>query len=155
MFGVPAPAALAATSGTPLSASAAVQPAGSSARAGTLADGGVVNARIHNETNRTLTLKAHHLDAGCWDLEPPQQIPPHVIGRWLSASCNDHVTTGYVTYTVDGTAGQGYAYMPWRYTAGSGENFFGGKAGGLYILDKDDRSSPGVDWTLRCLIPTC
>lgn len=106
---------------------------------------------IHNQTNRTLTLKAEHLDSGGWNKHPDPQVPPGGLGTWQTGGGNAGLTAGYVTYTINNTGGQGYAYMYWHIPHGPAS--FDAKAGGPFTIaiQLDDK----VHYVLRCLNPRC
>ncbi|MFI7320163.1 hypothetical protein [Streptomyces venezuelae] len=120
-------------------------------------DGHTIQALFNNHTTRSLTLKAAHLDKGCWNNKPPQKIPPgQQAATWIIVSCNDHATNGYVTYTIDGTGGQGYAYMPFFVPPQGGDPLGGTRAGGPFKLDRSFNSRFGYAYyDLRCLSPVC
>ncbi|WP_157869183.1 hypothetical protein [Streptomyces atriruber] len=119
--------------------------------------GHTFQAFFNNHTNHSLTLKAAHLDKGCWNIRPPQKIPPgQQAATWILVSCADGATNGYVTYTIDGTGGQGYAYMPFFVPPPGGDPLGGTQAGGLFKLDRVYHPrGPDANYDLRCLSPAC
>jgi hypothetical protein len=110
-----------------------------------------------NATTRTLTLAAFHLDLGCPNAAGlPQRIPPGARVTWAITSCDDIAVVGYATYTVDGSGGQGYAYLPWHIPSGGGDPLYGTQAGGLFALDRSfNELFVRADYTFRCLSPAC
>jgi hypothetical protein len=122
------------------------------ARAGT----GSIHGFVYNETTRTLTLKAKHLYQGCWQIEPTKsQIAPGSYATWAATgACGGvgEVSEGYVTYTVAGTGGQGYAYMWWNHTPYG--NSSGGQAGGLFTVERT-RLGDEASYHVRCLSSAC
>ncbi|MFD7220354.1 hypothetical protein ACFV9P_04955 [Streptomyces sp. NPDC059892] len=108
-----------------------------------------------NETTRTLTLAGSHASPGCFDPPPPQRIPPGGRVTWF-VNCGPQYIEGYVTYTVNGSGGQGYAYMPFHLPNPGADPFAGTRAGGLFTLDRRyEPISSSVHYTFRCLSPVC
>ncbi|MCM2425180.1 hypothetical protein [Streptomyces sp. RKAG337] len=112
-----------------------------------------VHAFLYNKTRHSLTLKVEHNTRGCTYVHPTQQVPPGGYTAWLVETCGDINIDGYVTYTIDNTGGQGYAYTHWFATAG-GQPSYDAQAGGQFTMGV---THPGneVDYTLNCLIPHC
>lgn len=112
---------------------------------------------LFNQTNRVLTLKASHLDHGCWNTEPSSRIQPHTAVYWRSDSCGAFTgTEGWVNYTIERTGGQGYAYAHWNLPY-SGSNSFDGTAGGLFTMTTQGNNErhAQVNYILKCVIPSC
>ncbi|MGW3208679.1 hypothetical protein [Streptomyces sp. NPDC001135] len=108
-----------------------------------------------NQTTRTLTLAGFKANPGCFQPNPPQQIPPGGHVTWL-VNCGPQYIDGYVTYTVEGSGAQGYAYMPFHLPNPGGNPFGGTQAGGLFALDlRFVPVSSEVHYTFRCLSPVC
>lgn len=116
--------------------------------------GALVQGWFHNETTYSLTLKAEHLDFGdFWNPRPPDHIPPRTMVTWISRPGPQGNNGGYVTYTVDRTGGQGYAYMSWFHPYG-GPASHDVRAGGLFTIELRHYFSDDTFY-FRCQIPTC
>ncbi|GAA4344155.1 hypothetical protein ACFQY7_20640 [Actinomadura luteofluorescens] len=72
---------------------------------------------------------------------------------WISRPGVQGDNGGYVTYTVDGTGGQGYAYMSWYHPYG-GSATHTVRAGGLFTLQISHWFTEDTFY-FRCQIPTC
>lgn len=143
-------AALALTALTPAGASASIP------RRGPNSDFEAY-VTLFNQTNRVLTLRASHLDHGCWNTQPPSQIRPHTAEYWRSDSCGVLTgTEGWVNYTIENSGGQGYAYAHWNLPY-YGSNSFDGTAGGLFTMTTQGNNErhAQVNYTLKCVVPRC
>ncbi|MEV6908177.1 hypothetical protein [Amycolatopsis sp. NPDC051071] len=112
---------------------------------------------LFNQTNHVLTFRASGLDHGCWNTYPPSQIQPHTAVYWQSDSCGVLTgTEGWVTYTIERSGGQGYAYAHWNVPF-SGSNSFDGTAGGLFKMTAQGNNErhAQVNYFLECVIPNC
>ncbi|OLZ50081.1 hypothetical protein BS329_20895 [Amycolatopsis coloradensis] len=144
------PAALLLTALMPLGASASVPHRGPTSEF-------EAYVTLFNQTNHVLTRKASHLDHGCWNTEPSSQIQPRTAVYWRSDSCGAFTgTEGWVTYTIEGSGGQGYAYAHWNLPY-FGSNSFDGTAGGLFTMtvQGNNERHAQVNYTLKCVIPGC
>ncbi|MEV5241936.1 hypothetical protein AB0K89_22940 [Streptomyces cinnamoneus] len=75
---------------------------------------------------------------------------------WVFVLCNQQATNGYVTYTINGTGGQGYAYMPFHVDGSPGDPLAGTRAGGLFRLDHSFNTLFAYGYyDLHCLSPVC
>ncbi|MGI5330620.1 hypothetical protein [Actinomadura nitritigenes] len=108
---------------------------------------------LHNDTSRSLTLKAAHLDTGCWLTYPTQQhVAPGERVTWTATGGNCGLDTrGYVTYTVDGTGNQSYAYFQWHYPDPIELHW---QAGAFTTLDRLPDQGGQTHFSLRCA-PRC
>ncbi|MES9542297.1 hypothetical protein [Actinomadura sp. NPDC000600] len=138
---------------TAAASTASATPRGPAAPAAVRTDGILVQGWFYNETTYSLTLKAEHLCCGVtWNPRPPDHIPPRTMVTWI-ARPGPGANSGYVTYTVDRTGGQGYAYMSWTHAVG-GDFAHDVRAGGLFTIDYRHFYNDDTFY-FRCQIPTC